>query len=101
MSSKSKRKGTAYESELVAKIEARGLAAARAWGSNGRALGESDDVDIVFEDRSGFKWTVQAKRRAALPSYVKPPPGAKLVMMREDRGETLVVIPLELFLEMV
>ncbi len=101
MPNRSKAKGSVFERELVKALQAHGLTAERAYASNGRALGESDDVDIVFYDRGGFKWTVQAKRRAALPSYIKPPPGAKITMLREDRGETMVVIPLELFLSMV
>lgn len=101
MPSKSKRKGSAFELELVRALEARGLKAEKAWGSNGRALGESEDVDIVFNDRGGFRWKVQAKRRAALPSYIKPPPGAHVTMLREDRGQTYVVIPLEMFINMV
>lgn len=101
MPSKSKAKGSVYERELVKAMEARGLVAVRAWGSNGAALGEAPEVDLVFEDRGGFKWTVQAKRRAKLPEYIKPPAGAKVVMLREDRGESLVVIPLDVFLEMV
>lgn len=101
MPNKSKRKGVLFESSLVKELKARGLEAERAYASNGKALGESEDVDLVFTDRGGFRWTVQAKRRAKLPSYIKPPPGAKVTMLREDRGETLVVIPLDIFIEMV
>lgn len=101
MPSKSKKKGYTYEAELVKALEARGLTAERAWGSNGKAIGETDDVDIVFLDSEGFRWKVQAKRRASLPSYIKPPEGAHVTMLREDRGQTMVVIPLELWLEML
>ena len=101
MPSKSKRKGTVYESELVKLLNARGIPAERAWGSNGRALGESEGVDIVFTDRGGFRWKVQAKRRAKLAEYVKPPAGANIVIMREDRGENLVVLPMDIFLDML
>lgn len=99
MPSKSKRKGNAYESELVQQLKDHGIDAVRAWGSNGRALGESEEVDLVFSN--GKKWRVQAKRRAKLADYMKIPEGADLVMMREDRGKTLVVIDLQTFLDML
>ena len=101
MPSKSKQKGGAFERELVKALEARGLKAQKAWGSNGEALGELPGVDLIFYDSGGFRWRVQAKRRAKLPSYLLPPEGADIVMMREDRGETMVVIPLSRFIEML
>jgi len=100
MTTKSKRKGATYELELVKELESRGIKADKAWGSNGEALGESPGVDLVFNESSG-RWRVQAKRRAKIPEYVKPPEGADIVMMREDRGETLVVIPLSDFLDLL
>ena len=101
MPSKSKRKGYTYEAELVKALDARGLKPERAWGSNGAAIGEPPGVDLIFYDSGGFRWRVQAKRRAKLPSYLLPPEGADIVMMREDRGETMVVIPLSRFIEML
>lgn len=101
MPSKSKRKGNTYESELVAILEERGFKATRAWGSNGKALGESEAVDIVLVDTRGVRWRVQAKRRAKLADYMQPPEGADIVMMREDRGENLVVLPLESFINLI
>lgn len=100
MTTKSKRKGSTYELELVKALDAHGIKADKAWGSNGEALGESSGVDLVFE-RDGKRWRVQAKRRAKLPEYLKPPEGADVVMTREDRGETLVVIPLSMFIDML
>jgi hypothetical protein len=32
---------------------------------------------------------------------VKPPEGANVVIMREDRGENLVVLPMDIFLNML
>lgn len=100
MTTKSKRKGATFELELVKALQERGIQAEKAWGSNGKALGETEGVDLVF-DWEAERWRVQAKRRAKLPDYVKPPEGADIVMMREDRGETLVVIPLKDFLDLL
>jgi len=100
MSTKSKRKGSTYELELVKALDAQGIKADKAWGSNGQALGETAGVDLVF-DKDGRRWRVQAKRRAKLAEYVKPPEGCDIVMMREDRGERLVVVPLDIFLDLL
>lgn len=101
MPSKSKRKGNTYESELVHILQENGFKATRAWGSNGKALGEAEGVDIVLIDSNNQKWLVQAKRRAKLADYMKPPDGCEIVMMREDRGENLVVLPLQLFIKLL
>lgn len=100
MPSKSKRKGNAYERELVDRLKTSGCNAVRAWGSNGKALGESEEVDLIFS-KNEKPWRVQAKRRAKLAAYMEIPEGADCVMMRGDRGETLVVIDLPTFLGML
>jgi hypothetical protein len=47
----SKRKGTAYENEIVSKLKESGFSdVKRAWGSDGRSMGEAPDVDIVADD---------------------------------------------------
>lgn len=101
MPSKSKRKGNTYERELVERLRGEGFDAERAWGSNGAALGEHEEVDLRFESGDGRRWKVQAKRRAKLPAYLKPSEHVDMVIAREDRGEDLVVVPLYLFLELV
>jgi hypothetical protein len=92
----SKRKGYGFEVELVKAAEAAGLLATRAWGSNGRALGESEGTDCVI---GGFR--VQAKRRAVLAEYLYPPPGTEAVILRADKREALVVIPFEEWLHLL
>ena len=47
MASKSKAKGNRFEKECVDIAESHGFAAKRAWGSDGRSLGLSPEVDIV------------------------------------------------------
>ena len=87
-----KRKGSSYERELVKAAEQAGLVAKRAWGSNGQALGESEGVDAVI---AGVR--VQAKRRARIACWLKPPLGCDVVAVREDRGETYYVVPAQMF----
>lgn len=89
MSHPSKTKGNSFERELVNKAKEKGLSAERAYASNGRALGESEEVDCVIE---GCR--IQAKRRKTLPAYLQIPEGCDAVAFRQDRGPTLVLIHL-------
>lgn len=100
MATKSKQKGNSYERELVDQLKDFNIEAKRAWGSNGQALGESEGVDLIFE-HEGKRWRVQAKRREKLAKYTIPPEGADIVMMREDRGQTYVVLTLHDFIDML
>tara|TARA_R110000744_G_scaffold300959_1_gene410076 strand:- start:2733 stop:3107 length:375 start_codon:yes stop_codon:yes gene_type:complete len=83
----SKAKGTAYENELVNKLNNAGFAKVkRAWGSDGRSMGEAPDVDILAD---GIK--IQAKRRRSIPKWLSMG-NCDVVMYREDRGITFVTM---------
>lgn len=92
----SKRKGTGFERELVRQAREHGLSAERAYASNGRSLGESEGVDLLIEHLR-----VQAKRRKRLPAYLNVPDGADVVIVRQDRGESLALMPLSMLFEML
>jgi len=92
MSSPSKRKGNAFERELVDYAKGWGFKAVRAWGSNGRAMGEHEEVDLKIEE-----YKVQAKRRKTLPKYLKCE-HTDLVAFREDRGKTYYLMEQDTFL---
>jgi Holliday junction resolvase len=100
MSSKAKRKGNGFEVEVVKVLKQRGFVAERAWGSNGIALGEAPDVDIIVRLRA-LKFRLQAKRRARLPQYLTPSETVDAVVARADRGETLIVLRLDEFLTLM
>lgn len=93
MASRSKAKGNAFEREVVEAAKLFGLEAKRAWGSNGASMGEAEEVDVLIE---GIR--VQCKRRAALPAYLQIPEGCDVVVVRQDRGDCLVLLPLEEYL---
>ena len=83
----SKAKGTGYENELVKKLEKAGFdKVKRAWGSDGRSMGEAADVDILAD---GVK--IQAKRRRSIPKWLSLG-NCDVVMYREDRGITFVAM---------
>lgn len=96
MTHPSKVKGNNYERELVAQAREKGLLAERAYASNGRSLGHSEEVDLVVE---GCR--IQAKRRKHLPAYLALNEGVDAVTFRQDKGETLVLIRLDDFLDKI
>ena len=87
MSSPNKKKGTRFELELVKDAQGYGLEAKRAWGSDGRSMGEHEEVDLLVE---GFK--VQAKRMKALPKYLGLTEHVDVAVFREDRGESFAMM---------
>ena len=95
MTSPSKQKGNRFENEIVALAETYGLKAQRAWGSNGRAMGEHEEVDCKIEE-----YTVQAKRRKSIAKFLKCE-HTDIVAFREDRGDTYALMPMEVFLTLL
>lgn len=97
-----KRRGFAYEAELVKEAEAVGLEAKRAWGSNGESLGEAADVDLVVSGKR-----IQAKRRKSLAAFLRPSETVDAVVTRIDaepgkrKPDSLVVMRWAAWLELV
>jgi hypothetical protein len=95
LSSPSKQKGNRFENELVTLAKEWGLQAQRAWGSNGRAMGEHEEVDCKIEE-----YTVQAKRRKSIAKFLKCE-HTDIVAFREDRGDTYALMPFDTFLDLM
>lgn len=87
MTHPSKVKGNTFEREIVKHAQASGIAAERAYASNGRALGECEATDCVIGGKR-----VQAKRRAKLPGYLQVPDGVDAVVFRQDFGEPMALL---------
>ena len=87
MTHPNKRKGNAYERELVNDARANGLDAERAWGSDGRSMGMPADVDLVVQGMP-----LQCKRVKQLPKWLGMSDSVGGVAVREDRGETYVLV---------
>ena len=94
MPSPNKIKGNNFEREIVNTAKEAGLNAKRAYASDGRSLGHSETVDLIIEN-----YRIQAKRRKKLASYLQIPKDCDAVVFRQDRGNTLVLITLEQFIE--
>ena len=96
MSSPSKVKGNTFEREVVNQAKEFGLKSIRAYASNGISIGEAEDVDVKIENIKG-----QCKRRKRIAKWLKPPESCDIALVREDRGETYVIIEYKNFLEII
>jgi hypothetical protein len=92
----SKQKGNRYERELVNQARDSGIEAKRAPGSNGEAIGEHAEVDIVVD---GFRG--QAKIRKAIASYIRPSENVDFQVIRENGGTSYVVLEWFDFLDLI
>ena len=97
MPSPSKAKGNRFEREIVNKAVQSGLTAKRAWGSNGASLGMHEEVDLVIGKEPEIK--IQAKCRKSLASFLQPTEHVDAVVCKQDRGETLIILRFEDWLE--
>lgn len=93
MASPSKTKGNGFEREIVNDARDLDLKAERAYASNGRSLGQHEEVDVLIE---GYR--AQCKRRKSLGSLYKPNENVDIQIFREDRGDTYVMMNYNLFL---
>ena len=75
MANKNKRDGTRAENLVKKAADEAGLVSERAWGSDGRALGETPGVDITA---SGAR--IQVKKTKVLPKKWIPPEGADFMV---------------------
>ena len=96
MPSKSKAKGNRFERLCVDIAKRHGLSSQRAWGSDGRSMGEHQEVDIKIEE-----YKLQCKTRKRVAKWLKPSKEVDAQVVKEDAGEVFVIQPLETWLEMV
>ena len=108
MANKSKAKGNRFEKECCSVAEEYGFAAKRAWGSDGRSIGESPEVDIVIEysDVDGLfdnsvELDIQCKVRKSIAEYIIPPDDCDFTLIKQDRGEIYACIKYEELLKLI
>ena len=96
MPSPSKAKGNRFEREIVNTVLGSGFKTCkRAWGSNGAALGMHEEVDVLM----GEDFKIQAKCRKKLASFLVPTEHVDAVVCKQDRGETLIIMRFDDWLE--
>ena len=94
MPSKSKAKGNRFERDIVNVVQELGIPAKRAWGSNGAAIGQHEEVDVLMDE----KFKIQAKCRKKLADFLNPTEHVDAVVCKQDRGQTLIIMPFKEFL---
>tara|TARA_Y100001938_G_C8044404_1_gene408007 strand:+ start:48 stop:428 length:381 start_codon:yes stop_codon:yes gene_type:complete len=94
MPSKSKIKGNTGERNAVKCVEAHGLDAKRAYGSNGNSIGHHEEVDVLINNEI----KVQVKVRKTLPKYLIPTENVDIVVFKQDRGKMLVLMDFDDYL---
>ena len=100
MPSKNKARGNRFERLVISRAKNAGFEAERAWGSDGKSLGLTHDVDGIIKTKEKT-WKLQMKKRKRLASYVKPSENVDVQVIGEDREEPLVVVPLNEFLKLI
>ena len=88
MPNRSKEKGNRFERYIVSLCEQADIPSKRAWGSNGMSLGLPEEVDVLIDGVV----RVQAKCRHRLPAYILPSPDIDMQVIKQDRGDTMIVM---------
>jgi hypothetical protein len=96
MSSPSKRKGYSFEVECIAIAESLGFTTKRAWGSNGRAMGEHEEVDIVI---GGEKFQCKRRKKIAQDLFPNEDVVEGQIIRADRQKHPYIVLPLPTFLE--
>ena len=105
MPSKSKAKGNRFERLIVEMTKDffkddfgnDTIRVKRAWGSNGAAMGQHEEVDILIGDDI----KVQAKCRKAMGQWMIPNKNVDVQVIKADREDPLLVMKYDDWLEML
>lgn len=93
----SRNKGASYERELVNYLKERGLKAVRV-PLSGATEHTKNDVEVIANFDGKTKYSGECKRKKQLPKFFTDAlDGADFAAFRQDRGETLIVLRLETF----
>ena len=97
---KSKAKGNRFERlivEMTKDFFEEKMKVKRAWGSNGAAMGQHEEVDILI----GQNIKLQAKCRKAIGQWMIPNENVDAQVVKGDREEPLIVMKYDDWLEML
>ena len=105
MTAKNKARGNTLEREVVKEFTLAGHVAQRAWGSDGKALGEHSEVDVLVGvdyspvDRRKLSIKIQCKRKKKIPEWIGLTEHVDVAVIREDRGTPFILMPLDTFIK--
>ena len=95
MPSRSKQKGNRFEREVTNLAKEYSIESKRAYASNGLSLGHTEEVDVLLEG----DLRIQAKCRKKIATWLKPSDVVDAVVVKEDRGETYIILRFDEFLD--
>ena len=99
MAHPSKNKGNRVERLVVSILENLGYKTQRAYASNGISLGEHEECDVISHIK-GKKWRFQVKARKSVAKWIKPNmENVDAQIIKGDREEPLIVMPLKSFVK--
>ena len=96
MPSKSQSKGNRFERLCVNMAKENNITAVRAWGSDGRSLGEDSEVDVMLN-----KYKAQCKSRKRIAKWLKPSTHIDFQLVKEDRGQIYAILTYESLLSLL
>jgi len=97
LAAKNKARGNRLENKVVKMMQAVGAKAVRAWGSDGRSLGLSQDVDVLMNDTVRF----QCKMKKKFPKWIGVSETVDYNIIQTDHKPPQIIIPLEEWLELI
>jgi len=100
MAHPNKIKGNRFEYMVRDMFIDKGIEAKRAYASDGRSLGLTEDVDVLAI-HNDIQYPIQCKIRKRISNVVKPNDNVFAQVIREDRGEPLAVLKLEKLIELI
>ena len=96
MPSPSKRKGNNFERLVVNTAKKAGFPSKRAWGSDGRSIGEHETVDCLV---GGFK--IQCKSRKHIANWLKVPEHCDVTCVKENHGKIYAIMEYDDWLDLL
>lgn len=94
-------KGIKFEREVVNLFKLWSLRAKRAWGSDGRSMGMSENVDVVahvLDDTDRHAQRYQLKHLKKLPALCNIPEGLSGMILKETGKKPVIVMPLHQYI---
>ena len=100
MANRQKEKGNRFEYQVRDTFISKGIDCKRAYASDGRSLGLDKEVDLLVK-HEGKQYTIQCKVRKKISSFIKPSDDIYAQVIKEDRGDTVCIIRLKDFIELI
>ena len=100
MPNRQKEKGNRFEYQVRDTFIDKGIECVRSYGSDGRSLGLDKEVDLLVKHKDR-DYTLQCKVRKKISSFIKPSDDIYAQVIKEDKGETVCIIRLKDFIELI